>query len=202
MISRSYAGLPPRARGQRIGLFGGSFNPPHDGHRAASILALRRLQLDWIWWMVTPGNPFKDVHELPPMAERIEAARRVAAHPKIVVTGVEQTLGSRFTYDILAALRRRCANQHLVLIMGADAFTELHRWKYWRRITRLVPLAVVDRPGFTMRATQSHSATTLRGARLGEAAAARLAVTRPPAYVFLHGPRTSLSSTKLRSGDA
>lgn len=201
MISRGYAGLPPRARGQRIGLFGGSFNPPHDGHRAASILALHRLQLDWIWWMVTPGNPFKDVHDLPPIGERIESARRVAAHPRIVVTGVEQTLGSRFTYDILAALRRRCATQHLVLIMGADAFAELHCWKYWRRIVRLVPIAVVDRPGSTVTATQAHAATTLRSARLPEAAAARLAVQRPPAYVFIHGPRTALSSTALRKGD-
>ena len=198
MISRGFAGLPPHGRGQRIGLFGGSFNPPHDGHRAASLIALHRLELDWIWWLVTPGNPLKEWNGLPPIAERMVAARLCAAHPKIIVTTFEAQLGSRYTYDLVQALVQRCPTVRFVWIMGADSFASFPLWKRWQGIADLVPLAVVDRPGFTLRATQTRAAALLRGARLGEAAAAQLPDQEPPAYVFLHGPRSSLSSTELR----
>lgn len=199
MISCGYAGLPPHGRGQRIGLFGGSFNPPHDGHRAASLLALHRLELDWIWWLVTPGNPLKDVSALPPIAVRIEAACRLAAHPRIAVTGVEARLGSPYTCDLVAALTRRCPATRFVWIMGADSFAGFHHWKRWRSIAATVPLAIVDRPGFTWSTAQAQAATALRGARFDEIDASRLANATPPAYVFLHGPRSSLSSTWLRA---
>ena len=202
MISRGYAGLPPHGRGQRIGLFGGSFNPPHDGHRAASLLALHRLELDWIWWLVTPGNPLKDTRDLPPIAARIAAACEVAAHPRIAVTGLEAKLGSPYTHDLVAALTRRCPEVRFVWIMGADSFADFHHWKHWRAIADTVPLAIIDRPGFTLQAAQSRAAAALRAVRLDEAAAASLATAEPPAYVFLHGRRSPLSSTRLRSGDA
>ena len=200
MISKGFDGLPPLARGQRIGLFGGSFNPPHDGHRAASLIALRRLRLDWVWWLISPGNPLKDTRDLPSVGARIEIARRLAAHPRIVITGYEQTLGSPFTCDTVAALARRRAGVRFVWLMGADSFATFHDWKNWRRIADTLPLGIIDRPGSTLRATRARAASTLRAARLDERDAALLPTAVPPAYVFLHDRRSTLSSTRLRAG--
>ena len=198
MISPAYAGLPPTARGQRIGLFGGSFNPPHEGHRAASLIALRRLRLDWVWWLVSPGNPLKDTSALPPVAARIAAARGAAAHPKIVVSGYEQTLRSPYTCDTVAVLAGRHPEVHFVLLMGADSFADLHRWKRWRLIVETMPIGVIDRPGSTLRAAQGRAAAALMGRRLEESDAAMLPTAAPPAYVILHDKRSPLSSTALR----
>ena len=200
MISKGFAGLPPVARRQRIGLFGGSFNPPHDGHRAASLIALHRLRLDWIWWLISPGNPLKDTRDLPSVAARIEIARRLAAHPRIVIAGYEQTLGSPFTCDTVAALARRCAGVRFVWLMGADSFATFHHWKNWRLIADTLPLGIIDRPGSTLHAAHARAASTLRAVRLHERDAALLPAVVPPAYVFLHGRRSTLSSTQLRAG--
>lgn len=199
MISRGYAGLPPASSGQRIGLFGGSFDPPHEGHRAASLLALRRLRLDRIWWVVTSGNPLKDTGHLPSVSDRVDAARRLAAHPAIDVTGFEARLGSPYTYDLIAALEDRHPQVRFVFIMGADSFASLHHWKHWRRIIEIVPLAVVERPGFTSCSIHARAAAVMHRARLAENDAAFLASSDPPAYVFLHGLRCPLSSTALRA---
>ena len=199
MISPGFAGLPPHGRGQRIGLFGGSFNPPHDGHRAASLLAMRRLQLDKVWWLVSPGNPLKDTRALPPVAARLAAARAVAAHPRIVVTGFEATLGSPFTCDTLAMLKARCPTVHFVWLMGADSLAGFHRWKNWRSIAETYPLAIIDRPGSTLRAVQTRASAALRPFRLDESDGPLLATAPPPAFVFLHGKRSALSSTALRA---
>ena len=199
MISASFAGLPPHGRGQRIGVFGGSFNPPHDGHRAASLLALRRLALDRVWWLVSPGNPLKDTRDLPPQAERMAAAARVAAHPRIAISAFERQLGSPYTCDLVAALVARCPSVRFVWLMGADSFADLHLWKNWRSIAATMPMAVIDRPGSTLRAAQTRAAAALAGRRLPEYAAACLATAAPPAYVFLHGKRSPLSSTALRA---
>ena len=134
MISRGFAGVPPHARGQRIGLFGGSFNPPHEGHRATSLIAMRRLRLEAVWWLVSPGNPLKDHSALPALEARMEAARRMAAHPRIAVSGLERGLGSAFTCDTVAVLAERCPGVRFVWIMGSDAFVEFHRWRRWRLI--------------------------------------------------------------------
>ena len=199
MISRSYDGLPPYGPGQRIGLFGGTFNPPHEGHRAASLIALRRLRLDWIWWLVSPGNPLKDNSDLPSVRCRMAAACRLAAHPRIVVTGLEATLGSPFTCDTVAMLAARCPDLRFVLLMGADSFADFHRWKRWKLIAATMPLGIIDRPGSTLRAAQTPAASTLRPRRIDESEASLLATTAAPAYVFLHGKRSPLSSTALRA---
>ena len=185
--------------GQRIGLFGGSFNPPHEGHRAASLMALRRLALDAVWWLVTPGNPLKDHSGLPPIEERMAAAAAVAAHPRIAVTGIEARLGTAYSCDVVAALRRRSPDARFVFLMGADALAELHLWHRWRDLAASVPFAVIDRPGSTLRAAHGPAATSLAGARLGETRARLLADSAPPAWVFLHGPRSAQSSTAIRA---
>lgn len=198
LVSPGYRGLPPHAHGQRIGLFGGSFNPPHDGHRTASLLALKRLQLDRVWWLVSPGNPLKTHEGLPSVAARIADAQDVARHPRIAVSGFEAILGSPYTCDTVAALTTRCPGVHFVWLMGADAFCDLQRWRHWSRIAAALPFAVVDRPGSTLAATHGRAATRLAPYRLAEAEAHVLATRTPPAWVYLHGRRSSLSSTALR----
>ncbi len=190
--------LPPVARGLRVGLFGGSFDPPHEGHRLASLLALRRLQLDRVWWLVSPGNPLKNTSGLKPLAARMAAAQKLANHPRIAVTGLEAALGTPYTCDTIAYLKRRCPGVHFVWLMGADNLSGFHRWKGWRRIAGMVPIAVIDRPGSTVRATHAPAAAYLAPYRFGESGARRFADAPPPAFIFLHGPRSPLSSTSLR----
>ena len=194
----AFVRLPRHEAGNRIGLLGGTFNPAHAGHRLLSLIALRRLLLDAVWWLVTPGNPLKDARALPPLAERMAQARIVAAHPRIVVTGIEAEIGKRYTYDALAFLLRRAPAVRFVWLMGADNLRQFDRWRRWRAIARLAPIAVIDRPGSSFTATRSRAGVWLSRWRLPETDAKRLAATKPPAFIFLHGPRSSLSSTALR----
>jgi nicotinate-nucleotide adenylyltransferase len=196
--SSAFVRLPRFAPGQSIGLLGGSFNPPHAGHRLISELALRRLRLDRLWWLATPGNPLKSSSELEEMRDRIEAARLLTHDPRIAVTGFEAEIGSRYTYDAIAWLRRRAPKVRFVWIMGADNLSQFHLWRHWREIADLAPILVVDRPGWTLRALASRAAITLAPFRHPENEAPRFASIRPPAFLFLHGPRSNLSSTVLR----
>jgi nicotinate-nucleotide adenylyltransferase len=191
--------LPPYAQGLKIGLFGGTFDPPHAAHRAACLLAMRRLGLDRIWWMVTPGNPLKDTRGLATLSARITAAKTLAHHPRIDVTGVEADLHTRYTRDTIAALVARCPGVQFVWIMGADNLRSFHRWQKWREIANLVPIAVVDRVGPSLYAGASTAAQALSRFRIPEEAARSLAARRPPAWVFLHGLKSPLSSTALRA---
>ncbi|MDX3809323.1 nicotinate-nucleotide adenylyltransferase [Bosea thiooxidans] len=197
-MANEHLRLPPHAPGLCIGLFGGSFNPAHEGHRLASLTALRRLQLDRIWWLATPGNPLKDNTKLPPLTERIRHARSVANSARIHVTGIEARLRTRYTADTLRALKRRCPGVRFVWIMGSDNLASFHRWNEWRAIARMMPIAIIDRPGSTHSAMASPAANWLSRWRIPESRAATLARTEPPAWVFLHGQRSSLSSTMLR----
>jgi nicotinate-nucleotide adenylyltransferase len=193
-----YAKTPPFAPGLRIGLFGGSFNPPHEGHRAASLLALRRLRLDQIWWLVSPANPLKDARKLAPLAKRVEAARRVSQHPRIKITTVEAAIGATYTFETITFLKQRCRGVHFVWLMGADNFRIFDRWQRWADIARLVPIAIIDRPNSTLTALHGRAAESLSPFRLNETDGALLATAMPPAFLFLHGPRSPMSSTALR----
>ncbi len=190
--------LPRAAPGMRIGLYGGSFNPPHAGHQHVSLMALRRLGLDRVWWIVTPGNPLKDPGELATTAMRVAEAKRMADHPRIDVTSFEEEIGARYTVDTLAYLKRRYPGVRFVWIMGADNLAGFHRWRGWRSIAAMMPIVVIDRPGWTLKAMRSRSAAALSSERIGEGEALALAGAEPPAWVFLHGPRSHLSSTALR----
>lgn len=183
----------------RIGLLGGSFNPPHAAHRAISLYAIKRLKLDRVWWLVTPGNPLKgDAAEL---EQRAQAAREMARDPRIEVSCLEAVIGTRYTVDTMAFLRRRCSGARFVWIMGADNLAQFHRWKDWRRIAAEVPIAVIDRPPLSIRALAAPAAQALASYRLREIAAGALACHGAPAWVFLSGMKSSLSSTGLRRPD-
>lgn len=198
MDATAFAALPPHAPGLKIGLLGGSFNPAHEGHRSASLLALRRLQLDRVWWLVSPGNPLKDTSDLPPVEVRTSAATKCASDPRIVVTDLEAKIGARYTYQTILYLKARCPGVHFVWLMGADNLAHFERWKQWRTIAANVPIAIIDRPGSTVVATRARAALALSRHRYDETDARIFAVAKPPAMIFLHGPRSELSSTALR----
>jgi nicotinate-nucleotide adenylyltransferase len=183
----------------KIGLFGGTFDPPHDAHRAACLIAMRRLGLDRVWWLVTPGNPLKDTRGLSPIAERIAAAKALANHPRIIVTGLEAAIATRYTFDTIAYLKAHSPGVDFVWIMGADNLRSFHRWENWRGIASLVPFAVVDRLGPSLYAAGGTAAQALARYRIPERAARSLAGRKPPAWVYLHGLKSPLSSTALRA---
>jgi nicotinate-nucleotide adenylyltransferase len=193
--------IPFYTDGMRIGLLGGSFNPPHLAHRAISLFALKRLRLDRVWWLVTPGNPLKDGRALHDLDERVEAARRVANDPRIDVSCLESVIGTRYTVDTVRYLRRRASGLRFVWIMGADNLAQFHRWQDWRDIAFEVPIAVIDRPPQSFRALASPASQSLARYRLPENQAGRLADRRAPAWVFLTGLKLNLSSTGLRNLD-
>ncbi len=191
--------LPPFSRGMRIGLFGGTFNPPHAGHALVCELALKKLGLDRIWLMVSPGNPLKSREGLPSLSQRMAAARRLIRDPRVVVTGFEAEISAVYSFQTVDFLRRSCPGVHFVWIMGADNLAGFFRWRRWREIARKMPILVVDRPGATHRAERGLAASWFAGRRLPESQAKNLALRRPPALIVLHGPRSALSSTELRA---
>jgi nicotinate-nucleotide adenylyltransferase len=192
--------LPPSADGQAIGLLGGSFNPAHAAHIQISETAIRRLGLARMWWVVTPGNPLKANDALPPLDERIPVAQRLVGSRAITVTGFERNLRDPYTISTLAFLRRRRPGTRFVWVMGADCLAEFHRWRQWRQIMNLMPMAVIDRPGWRLPALSSIAATAYGAARLPEHEAGQLAAMRAPAWVFLTAPLSDLSSTAIRAG--
>ncbi len=184
----------PAAPGLRIGLLGGSFNPAHEGHLHVSQVALSRLGLDYVWWLVTPQNPLKDEAGMAPLADRVRRARAVARHPRIVVTDIERALGTQFSIDTLKALQRRFPELCFVWLMGSDNLAIFRRWRHWQEIAARVPIAVVQRPGTTL--ASLHAAPMQRFARRAVRGFAKL---KPPAFIVLDGRRTAQSSTAIRA---
>jgi nicotinate-nucleotide adenylyltransferase len=193
--------IPLYNNGMRIGLLGGSFNPPHVAHRAISQFAIKRLRLDRVWWLITPGNPLKDNGGLHDLDTRVEAARKMADDPRIDISCLESVIGTRYTVDTISYLRRRASGLRFVWIMGADNLAQFHRWQNWRRIASEMPIAVIDRPPRSFPALAAPAAQALARYRLPENQAVRLADQRAPAWVFLTGMKLNLSSTGLRNPD-
>lgn len=200
LSSVSHALLPTAFAGQRIGLMGGTFNPPHEGHAVCATTALKRLRLDQLWWMVTPGNPLKSGEGLPSLAARMAASRQLVSDPRITVTGFEAALGTAFTYATLRYVTQRMPGVEFVWVMGADNLVGFHRWQRWREIARMVPIAVVDRPGWRYRALASPAAAWLGRFRVAESRAAQLPGMPPPAWTLLSTRLSGASSTVLRGG--
>jgi nicotinate-nucleotide adenylyltransferase len=182
----------------RIGLLGGSFNPAHHAHRALSLLAWKRLGLDRVWWLVSPGNPLKENSALPPVEQRIKQARDIAASPYINVCAPEVTYRTRYTFDTLKRLIAEHSATRFVWLMGADNLAQFHRWKRWQEIAELMPMAAIERPGDEDAPLSSKAAHMLSRYRIDESDAPLLLSMRAPAWVYLHGLKSPLSSTSLR----
>lgn len=208
--------LPLTMPGQRIGIMGGSFNPAHEGHAIVAATALKRLRLDQLWWVVTPGNPLKPNAGLPSQAERMTGCLPFSDDPRMHVTGFEADLMAAslklgrvgrtgeqrrlpYTVEALSFLVKRLPGRHFVWVMGADNLAGFHKWERWRDIADLMPLVVVDRPGWTLPALSSPAATVLQDYRLPEALAGQLAVADPPAWTFLTTRLSQASSTEIRN---
>ncbi len=197
-IAHRYRFMPHAVRGMVIGLFGGSFNPPHEGHALVAEIAIRRLGLDQLWWIVTPGNPLKSHSNLAPLSERLAKCEEFATDPRIKVTAFEQTLGTSYTARTLDYVKARNPHARFIWIMGADNLKSFHKWQQWRRIATTFPIAVIDRPGSTLSYLSSKMARTFDYARIDEDDAGVLWKKKAPAWTFIHGPRSPLSSTALR----
>jgi nicotinate-nucleotide adenylyltransferase len=190
--------LPPFGPGQRIGLFGGSFNPPHAGHRAVALFALKRLKLDWVWWIVSPQNPLKHASLYADYELRLKAVRKVADHPQFRVSDIENRLGTNTTAQLLEAIAPALQRSCFVWLMGADSFADLHRWHDWTDIAGTVPFAVLARPGYSLSALQSQAAIRYEEYRIPTDKCATLPCAKPPAWTFIPMPLRRESSTSIR----
>jgi nicotinate-nucleotide adenylyltransferase len=185
--------------GMRVGLFGGSFNPAHEGHAHVAETAMRRLELDRVIWLVSPQNPLKSSAETRPLAERLVEARRWARGNGMIVSDAETRLGSQYTIDTLRVLRARFPGVKFVWVMGADSLATFHRWRGWTQIMREAPVAVISRPWVSLRARTSPAARRFAFARWPASAAAKLPDATAPAWVYLTGPLNFASSTAMRA---
>lgn len=190
--------LPFALPGQSIGLFGGSFDPPHGGHVHVSREALKRFNLDRVWWMVSPGNPLK-THGPAPLERRLAAAREQITHPRVAATDIEAVLGTRYTAQTIERLRALYPGVHFVWLMGADNLAQFHRWQRWEWIMETVPVGVLARPGQRISARTSLAAQRFRAAKIPASAAPLLARAKAPAWCFLNVPMIDMSSSEIRA---
>lgn len=168
-------GLPIAYPGMKIGLFGGSFDPAHDGHAHVAETALRRLGLDRVWWLVSPQNPLKPKSS--PIEQRIASAREIAHGGQMIVTDLESRLSCAFTYQTLRHLKRLYPGVRFTLVMGADNLANFRKWRNWREVACAVPIAIVSRPG----------------------AGPRLRMAAPKGWNYLNARHNFQSSTALRT---
>jgi nicotinate-nucleotide adenylyltransferase len=183
---------------RRVGLLGGSFNPAHEGHRHISLMALQRLGLDEIWWLVSPQNPLKPVRGMAALKDRLQAARKIAHHRRIKVTDIETRLGTRYTADTIAALQRHFPRLSFVWLMGADNLAQISRWDRWQSIFNAVPIAVFDRPAYSLSALNAKAAQRFAAARVAAEQAGELADRQTPAWSFIRCRLHPASATAIR----
>ena len=184
----------------RVGLYGGSFNPAHEGHAHVANTALKRLGLDRLIWLVSPQNPLKSHTDTADLNTRIGGVKAWARPARMTVSDIERRLGLQFTIDTVRTLKARFPGVHFVWVMGADSLGDFHRWRGWTRIMRELPIAVVARPGLCRESRLSPAARRFSGARRSAAFASHLAGTPPPAWVYLPAPLNFATSTRLRNG--
>jgi nicotinate-nucleotide adenylyltransferase len=189
--------FPVAQAGQVIGLLGGSFDPAHEGHAHITRVALRRFGLDRVWWLVSPGNPLKERGPAP-LGLRIERARKVINDPRVIVTGIEERLGTRYTAETIASLQKRYRGVRFVWLMGADNLSQFDRWQNWEQIANSVPIGVVARPEYGVKARTSKMARMFRGAQLDPRASTVLGYYNAPAWCYVNHPLSHASSTAIR----
>lgn len=185
----------PVSPGMRIGLLGGSFNPAHEGHRYVSEVALKRLGLDYVWWLVTPQNPLKPVAGMAPLHDRVRDAEKLARHPRIVVVDIEHDFHTHYSFDSLRALMKRFPQVKFVWLMGSDNLNIFRRWHRWTEFAQTIPIAVIQRPGTVL---ASLYAKPIR--RFGLSRRERgLCACHAPAIAIIDGKRNAQSSTAIRA---
>ncbi|MCZ6721928.1 MAG: nicotinate-nucleotide adenylyltransferase [Proteobacteria bacterium] len=199
---RAFGRAGGERRTPRIGLLGGSFNPAHEGHLHISRLALGDLDLDRVWWLVSPQNPLKPVAGMAAYGERLRDARRMARDRRIHVSGIERRLGCRYTAETLRRLGRLYPRVRFVWLMGADNLVQIAQWRDWTAIFEAVPVAIFDRPSYSKRALESEAAKRFQKFRLASCRARSLANRRPPAWVFFPGRLSGVSAAGIREGRA
>jgi nicotinate-nucleotide adenylyltransferase len=188
----------PVSPGLKIGLLGGSFNPAHEGHLHISEVALKKLGLDYVWWLVSPQNPLKSQSGMAPLAHRLAfAAEKYEHHPRIVVMDVETTLHTRFTIDTITKLKRRFPQVHFVWLMGTDNLANFNRWRRWQDIAKSLPIAAVMRPGSTLAPLCAKA--VLRFSADRHITPKSIALAAPPAMIVVDGPRNAASATAIRA---
>ena len=185
-----------------MGILGGSFNPAHGGHLHISLLAMKHLRLDEVWWVVSPQNPLKNSTGMAPFDKRLASAREVGRHPNIIVTDVEQRLGTRYTADTLESFKACFPRTHFVWLMGADNLVQISDWQRWTRIFNLVPIAIFDRAPYSFDALASKAAHAFSRFKQRHKNAAGLVEHRPPAWIFFHTRLHPGSATGIRAGRA
>ena len=195
-VLRDGLGLMP---GMTVGLFGGSFNPAHDGHAHVAETALQRLDLDRVVWLVSPQNPLKDTSQTAPLAERLASARMWAPGPRMIVSDFETRAGTRWTIDTLRAMKARHPGVRFVWLMGSDNLESFHRWRCWTDIMRMMPVAVIARPGSLLESRSAPAARRFAGHRVAASEARLLARMQAPAWTYLTAPLNPSSSTALRA---
>jgi len=182
---------------RRIGLLGGSFNPAHDGHLHISLEAMKRLGLHEVWWLVSPQNPLKPTADMAPYETRFQSAVKLACHPHIHVRGDEARWRTRYTVDTVTQLKKRHPKHQFIWLMGADNLAQLHRWKAWQKLLSLVPIAVLDRAPYAIRALHQKFAWRFRHKQVGRCRDV-FGQKTPHHWVYLCIPRHPLSATHLR----
>ena len=185
-----------------IGLLGGSFNPAHRGHRRLSLAALHKLGLDQVWWLVSPGNPLKaKARDMAPFDARMASAKAMARRAPIVASDLEARLGTRYTIDTVRALVALFPQHRFIWLLGSDTLPEFHKWRDWRDLARLVPIAVLPRPGYDRAAHAARAMGWLGRFVHRPGQAKRWTQWRAPAIIFLRLPPDSTSATAIRAND-
>ena len=185
---------------RRVGLLGGSFNPAHDGHLHISLLALKKLNLDELWWLVSPGNPMKPKLGMASLKQRMKVAKKVAAHnPNIIVCDIEKNLLTCHTVDTVQSLKAEFPENSFIWVMGADLLVQLPKWKRWRALFKMVPIAIFARPAYSARALTGKAARHFNRDRVSRCRIGSLVKMRPPAWAYVRTRLNSQSATSIRT---
>ena len=191
-------GMPLATKGLRIGLLGGSFDPPHSGHMHISKWAIKEFSLDRIWWLVSPGNPLKK--DAPAdLDRRLSACNKLVNHPKVIVTDLERVFNTRYTAQTLTTLKSQYRGVRFVWLMGADNLAEFHKWDRWQDIMHMLPVGVMARPNQQLAANCSPAARIFRESRLSARSSTALPFKEAPSWSLLTGPMDDESSSKIRA---
>ena len=184
--------------GRKIGLLGGSFNPAHCGHRRISIEAIKRLQLDAVWWLVTPQNPLKPENDLEKLEKRLKFAREIANHPRIWASDIESDLGPQYSIETVRKIKQKFPKRKFVWLLGADNMAQIPLWRDWTQIFTSIPIAVFTRPSYCHIALAGLAAQRFRKSQYRERYGRFLIDAAPPAWIFMHTPADTTSSTEIR----